>query len=147
MYRAFVKFYAMLISLGSCLQPFFLLAVRLFWGWQFFKTGLGKFSDFQATAEYFNLLGIPFPEFNVYLAASTELVGGICLMIGFASRFVAIPLMITMMVALLTAHRAATLMLLDDPITFIGQLPFTFLMAAALIFVFGPGAFSVDAAN
>ena len=35
------KFYRWLIALGSALRSPLLLAVRLFWGWQFFLTGKG----------------------------------------------------------------------------------------------------------
>jgi uncharacterized membrane protein YphA (DoxX/SURF4 family) len=39
-----------------------------------------------------------------FLATATELVGAACLLIGFAVRWVSIPLMITMLVAAFTAH-------------------------------------------
>lgn len=138
------KFYQGLIAVGDFLQPFFLLAIRLFWGWQFFKTGIGKFADIGQVASYFETLRIPAPELNAYLAAAAETVGGLFLLLGFASRLAALPLMGTMVVALLTAHREATLMILDDPVAFVGQPPFTFLMAAAIVFIFGPGSISID---
>ena len=139
------KLYRGLIVVGDFLKPLFLLGVRLFWGWQFLKTGLGKFGDIHAIANYFQSLSIPAPLLNAYLAAGTEVVCGFLLLIGFASRLASIPLMITMSVALLTAHRTATLAVLDDPVTFVNQLPFTFLFAVLTIFVFGPGMFSIDA--
>ncbi|HEV8052779.1 MAG TPA: DoxX family protein [Parachlamydiaceae bacterium] len=142
----FTAFYRSLISLGNFLQPIFLLAVRLFWGWQFFKAGLGKLDDITGTASFFETLGIPAPELNAYLAASTELVGGLFLMLGLASRLVALPLIGTMIVALLTAHYQATANIFDDPVKFVNQPPFTFLMASAIILIFGPGLFSIDAA-
>ena len=36
------KYYRMLIRAASSLQSPFLLAVRLYWGWQFMQTGWGK---------------------------------------------------------------------------------------------------------
>lgn len=142
----FSAFYRSLISIGNFLQPFFLLAVRLFWGWQFFKTGLGKLGDISGTAGFFGSLGIPAPVVSAYLAALTECIGGLFLMLGFASRLVALPLIATMVVALLTAHYDVSANLLDDPVTFVKQGAFSFLFASAIIFIFGPGIFSVDAA-
>lgn len=49
-------------------------------------------------------LGLPMPELLAYLAAYTELLGGIALVIGVAVRWFAVPLMITMLVAAFTAH-------------------------------------------
>lgn len=49
-------------------------------------------------------LGLPFPELLGFLAAWTEFLGGWLLLIGFATRFVAIPLMFTMIVAATTVH-------------------------------------------
>ena len=138
------SFYRALITAGNFLQPYFLLAIRLFWGWQFFKAGFGKFADISAIAGFFGNLGIPFPLISAYLAAGTEMIGGLLLLIGFASRLVAIPLIFTMLVALFTAHYALASNIFDDPVKFVSAGPFTFLFAALTVFVFGPGKLSVD---
>ena len=49
-------------------------------------------------------LGLPMPALMVFLAASAELFGGLALLLGAATRLVAIPLMMTMIVAAGTAH-------------------------------------------
>ena len=49
-------------------------------------------------------LGLPMPALMVFLATSAELFGGLALLFGAATRLVAIPLMVTMMVAAGTAH-------------------------------------------
>ena len=49
-------------------------------------------------------LGLPFPELMVTLAAGTELIGGILLVLGLATRWIAIPLIITMLVAIFSVH-------------------------------------------
>lgn len=142
----FSSFYRGLVTFGNFLQPFFLLAIRLFWGWQFFKTGLGKLNDIAGTASFFASLGIPIPEISVYMAASTELIGGLFLIFGFASRLISLPLIVTMVTAFLTAHHEVTANIFDDPVAFVTKTPFTFLMVSTIIFIFGPGIFSVDAA-
>lgn len=140
------KFYHFLRRIGTLLQPIFLLAVRLFWGWQFFKSGFGKLEDLDGLATYFQTLDIPFPTISAYLASITEMVGGLFLLIGFFSRVVAIPLIFTMLVALFTAHYDVTSQILEDPVAFTNQSAFTFLLASAIILIFGPGFFSIDRA-
>jgi len=49
-------------------------------------------------------LGLPLPELMAFLAASTETLGAILLVIGLGVRWVSIPLMVTMVVAAVTAH-------------------------------------------
>jgi len=132
--------YRFLVRAASWLQPVLLLAIRLCWGWQFFLSGLGKYKTHDNVVEFFGSLGIPFPEFNAWLVATTECVGGILLLMGLASRLVSIPLMTTMIVAYATADRES-LGSLDD---FLGATPFLFLLATLLIFAFGPGVLSID---
>ena len=49
-------------------------------------------------------LGLPFPAVNAYMAWGAEYVGAILLALGLATRWICIPLMITMMVAMATVH-------------------------------------------
>jgi putative oxidoreductase len=140
----FAKLYSFLIVTGNFFQPFLLLAIRLFWGWQFFKTGLGKLGNIGEIGSFFGTLNIPFPQFSAYLAATTEMVGGLLLLLGFFSRLVALPLIITMIVALLTAHYDVTSMIFEDPVAVTNLSAFTFLMASLIVFIFGPGLFSLD---
>lgn len=49
-------------------------------------------------------LGLPYPELMAYLAWGTEYFGAMLLLLGLAVRWVAIPLMITMVVAAITVH-------------------------------------------
>lgn len=49
-------------------------------------------------------LGLPAPELMTYLAGYTELLGAFALLIGFAVRLFAVPLLITMAVAAVTTH-------------------------------------------
>ena len=76
------------------------LLIRLFVGYFFFETGLGKAGDLGAMAERFAGWGIPFPAFNAALSGYTELVGGALTVLGLATRLIAIPLFINMVVAI-----------------------------------------------
>jgi len=84
------------------------LALRLYLAPIFLMAGLSKYNDFENTAAWFGNpdwgLGLPFPELMTFLATSTELIGAACLLLGFAVRWVSIPLMITMIVAMFSVH-------------------------------------------
>lgn len=84
-----------------------LLALRLYLAPVLIIAGLSKYKYFSATAGWFEHgLGLPYPELMTSLAAGAELFGGIALLIGVATRWASIPLMITMLVAAFSAHGA-----------------------------------------
>jgi uncharacterized membrane protein YphA (DoxX/SURF4 family) len=59
-------------------------------------------------------LGLPFAEPLAWLAAGTEAVGAVLLVIGFAVRWISIPLMFTMVVAAVTVHLQNGWMMVAD---------------------------------
>jgi len=130
----------------SYLQSPLLLVVRLYWGWQLFQTGLGKLMHIPKIVDFFTSLGIPFPTFNAYLVGSLECVGGALLFLGLGSRIIALPLTFNMLVAYITADREALFSIFSDPGKFYAADPYTFLFAALLVLIFGPGKISVDSA-
>lgn len=136
--------YSYLITLGNALQPLVLLAIRLFWGFLFAQAGLSKFADIQTVIKYFSDLGLPMPQIMAYIVATIETAGGACLIAGFASRLVSIPLIVTMLTAILTAHKDVVQKAFENPDVLTQVAPFTFLVASIIIFTFGPGAFSLD---
>ena len=143
--NVFQKLYRWLIVVGNALRSPVLLLIRLYWGWQFFLTGKGKLMDLAKPTEYFASLGIPFPHFNAILAGCTECFGGLLLLVGLASRLITIPMMILLVVAYLTADSEAPRAIFSDPDKFLGAAEFQFLFAVVIVFVCGPGAFSLDA--
>ena len=138
------KGYAWFAGILGYLRTPLLLAMRLYWGWQFFITGKGKLMNLDRVAAFFSDLGIPLPKLNAILAGSTELFGGLLLLLGLASRLVTIPLAITMTVAYLTADRDAVKDIFSDPDKFVTADPFLFLLTAVIVMAFGPGLFSID---
>ncbi len=84
------------------------LALRLYLVPIFWMAGTKKFAAFEDTVAWFGNpewgLGLPFPALMVVLAAGSELLGAICLLIGFAVRWLSIPLMVTMLVAAFSVH-------------------------------------------
>ena len=82
-----------------------ILLVRLSVGLLFFESGRGKlFYKLEELGEYFVQLGIPLPHLNALVTASIEFFGGICLILGLATRVVSVPLAFIMFVAILTAQ-------------------------------------------
>jgi putative oxidoreductase len=136
--------YAWFLKAANLLQPPFLLAIRLYWGWQFFQTGLGKLSSIPKVISYFTDLGVPVPAFNAYFIALLEAGGGILLLLGLGSRLIAVPLAIDMIVAYVVADREALSSVFSDPGKFYAAAPFTFLCASLVVLFFGPGLFSLD---
>lgn len=89
----------------SCLDGVPLLGIRLFLAPVLIVAGWTKFENLSAITMYFgDTLNIPFAAVMTPLAAGTELVGGIMLLFGIATRLIAIPVAATMLVAALTAH-------------------------------------------
>ncbi len=147
--RFLTTFYESLIKAGNTSQAAILavtlLALRVNWGFEFFKSGLTKWHDMSSVSNFFHSLHIPFPAFNAYFVGTLELLGGLLLLIGLCSRFAGLMLTVTMIVAYATAHASAVKMIFTDPTVFVDQGPFWFLVTALFVFGFGPGAFSVDA--
>ena len=81
------------------------LAVRLSLGAVFLGTGWGKLHSLGQVTSFFTDLGIPFPAAQAALVSGVELVGGTLILLGLFTRFAALPLMGTMVVAILTAKR------------------------------------------
>jgi len=136
--------YGWLVKIASSLQSPLLLAIRVYWGWQFWQSGWGKLQDIAKTIDYFTSLGIPAPALNAHFVAVLEAGGGILLILGLGSRLIALPLVIDMVMAFVTADREALGSIISDPDKLYAAAPYTFLFAALLILVFGPGKLSVD---
>jgi putative oxidoreductase len=84
------------------------LALRLYLFYPFWMAGKQKIAGMENTIEWFGNpdwgLGLPFPSLLAYLAAYTEAIGALLLLIGLATRWISIPLMITMLVAIFSVH-------------------------------------------
>lgn len=84
------------------------LALRLYLVPVFWMAGSNKLANMDSTIEWFGDpdwgLGLPFPEIMAWLAALSEAGGAILLLIGLAVRWISIPLIVTMLVAMFTVH-------------------------------------------
>jgi putative oxidoreductase len=137
--------YRLLIRAADSLQSPFLLAVRLYWGWQFIEDGWGKLHNLEKVTEFFTSLGLPAPGLTATFIGGLELVGGVLLALGLGSRLIALLLTGNMLTAYITADREALFSIFSDPDKFYGASPYTYLFASLVVLIFGPGKFSVDA--
>jgi putative oxidoreductase len=136
--------YLFLSRAGSSLQSPFLLAVRLYWGWQLMQSGWGKLHNLATVTDFFASLHLPAPHFTAIAISNLELFGGALLALGLGSRLIGLVLAGNMFMAYVTADREALLSVFSDPGKFYNADPFTFLLASLLVLILGAGFFSVD---
>lgn len=95
------------------------LALRLYLVPVFWVAGMNKFNNFEATVTWFGNpefgLGLPLPELMAALATSTEMIGAVLLALGLATRWISIPLLVTMLVAVFAVHWPNGWQAISDP--------------------------------
>lgn len=104
----FARFQEAIFSRFAHLDGLAPLALRLYLVPIFWMAGTQKISGIENTIEWFGNpefgLGLPFPTLLAYLAAYTEAIGALLLLLGLATRWISIPLMVTMLVAIFAVH-------------------------------------------
>jgi uncharacterized membrane protein YphA (DoxX/SURF4 family) len=102
------KLHQQFLKVINHIQGFAPLALRIYLAPVLMQAGYNKLSSFEDTAAWFGNpdwgLGLPMPEVMTALAAGTELFGGFLLLMGLATRIVALPMMATMVVAAFAVH-------------------------------------------
>lgn len=123
------------------------LILRIVIGVIFICHGYQKFFEYglPGVAEKFAGMGIPMANISAAAAATTELLGGLLLVVGFNTRIAAVLLAFTMGVAIITAHSPS----LDKPyLNLIGQggfeYPLTLLAGCLALALNGGGGCSID---
>ncbi|WP_334037071.1 HvfX family Cu-binding RiPP maturation protein [Alteromonas macleodii] len=85
-----------------------LLLLRLYLAPVMIQAGWNKAFSFDSIVDWFGNddygLGLPMPLVMAFLATAAELVGGVLLLLGALTRLVSIPLMVTMIVAMVSVH-------------------------------------------
>ena len=84
------------------------LALRLYLVPVFWVAGTNKLDGFENVVNWFGNsdwgLGLPFPTLMASLAVGSEVIGAVALLIGLGVRWMSVPLMVTMLVAMFTTH-------------------------------------------
>ena len=134
------NFYFKLTDLLSASKDIPLLLIRLTLAYGFYGPAMMKLNDVGAIASWFESMGMFAPTMNAYLATYTEFLGFILLTIGLGTRFIAVPLMITMLVAIKTVHWGNGFNAGDNGF----EIPLYYLVMLLLLFFTGPGRISLD---
>ncbi len=120
------------------------LLVRIILGYVFLVAGLQKFifPDNMGPGRFIEM-GFPVPEFTAYFVGFFETLGGFLILVGLASRLAAIPLAITMVVAIITTKFPQ---LSDGFWTFAhaARLDISMLLTSIFVIYNGSGRYSVD---
>jgi putative oxidoreductase len=116
------------------------LAVRITVGVVFMGTGWTKLQNLPAITRNFTALGIPAPEILTPFVSGVEFVGGILLLVGLLTRFAAVPLMVVMVVAIISAKASD----IDSLETFLGFEEVSYFVMFAWLAIAGPGPVSLD---
>lgn len=116
------------------------LLTRLIIGLVFASTGWGKLHNLQKIIDFFNSLGIPAAKIQAPFVAGMEFLCGVLVLIGLATRYASIPLIIIMLVAIRTAkwEEVTGVFSLFDMSEFLYMVLLTWLV------VYGGGKISVD---
>lgn len=114
----------------------FLLAVRIIFGILLMTHGLQKWSNFQELSTAFpDPIGLGGP-LSLGLAIFGELICSIAFIIGFVYRLAMIPMIATMLVAFFVIHASDAFA--------VKELAFIYLVVFILMYIAGPGRFSID---
>ena len=116
------------------------LAVRLVVGWVFLWSGWQKLHILPRMIENFRSWGIPAPEILTPFVSGVEFFGGVLLLVGLLTRFAAVPLMVVMVVAILSAKMGE----IDGLATLLGFEEVSYFVMFAWLAIAGPGPVSID---
>jgi putative oxidoreductase len=148
--RCSVTCYDWVAAKIDLVQPVFMLLIRLYIGYQSAVSGWAHLTHVDQTADFFKSLNIPMPRLNVYIAGSTEVIGGILIGLGLASRLVAIPFVFNFLIAMVSVDLADPTLrdkffhIWRDQDFVLKDDAFPFFFVGLMVLIFGPGKLSLD---
>jgi putative oxidoreductase len=148
--RCSVTCYDWVAAKIDLVQPVFMLLIRLYIGYQSAVSGWAHLTHVDQTADFFKSLNIPMPRLNVYIAGSTEVIGGILIGLGLASRLVAIPFVFNFLIAIVSVDLADPTLrdklfhIWRDQDFVLKDDAFPFFFVGLMVLIFGPGKLSLD---
>jgi putative oxidoreductase len=134
------EFYLEYTILLNHFQSFSLLLARIALAYGFYRPAVLKWSNLDATASWFASIGIPLPYFSTLLSASVEIVGVVLLALGLFTRFISLPLMFIMLVAIFMVHLPNGFSAGDNGF----EIPLYYLLFLGIFLTRGAGRFSID---
>ncbi len=128
-------------SVSTSLQWLPPTVARITIGWIFLQSGWGKLHDLPKVVAFFTDLGIPAPQLQAPLNATIELLCGALILVGLWTRVASLPLIVTMLVAILTALRGNIHELSD----LFGMAEYLYIALLLWLGAYGAGPLSLDA--
>jgi putative oxidoreductase len=129
------------------LQSFGPIVLRLTLGIVLFWHGCKKFNDgISGVKGFFTYLNIPVPGFAAYVVALLELIGGILIVVGLATRFVSLLFIIELLVAVFVYKygKAHTGLIAPDPKGAGAELDWALIAGFVALALGGAGTASLD---
>lgn len=117
-----------------------LLFMRLVLAYGFYLPAKMKWSDIHGIGDWFAQLHIPLPYVSAYLVAITEAAGVVLLTLGLWVRYITLPLMFSMLVAIATVHWSNGFAAGDNGF----EIPLYYLVMLFALFVYGGGRMGID---
>jgi uncharacterized membrane protein YphA (DoxX/SURF4 family) len=119
--------------------------IRLMLGAIFMSEGIQKWLLPMTRGEgRFLQIGLPSPEILGYLVGGFELVCGICIVVGLATRLAAVPLITIMIVALITTKLPVLSTSSFWEFAHLARIEFALLMSSLFLLIRGGGLWSLD---
>lgn len=133
-------YYFLITQKLSKLKDLPLLLIRLTLAYGFLSPAMSKLNDVGAIVEWFESIDLPAPVLNAYLATYTEVAGVLFLSLGLATRFITLPLMVTMIVAVKTVHWENGFNASDNGY----EIPLYYMVMLFTLLIYGAGRLSID---
>jgi putative oxidoreductase len=135
---------AMTDGIATSTGDFLLLCGRILLAWIFVRSGYGKIMDLNAFAA--TMPGRGLPTFLAYIAGPFEFFGGIAILLGLATRYVALIFLVFLVIATFSTHAYWTFkdvaqLRIQDTMFYKNVAIFGGML---YLFVTGPGKFSLD---
>ena len=130
----------MLRGIASKLEWLPPLLARITIGFIFIQSGWGKLHHLDKVIDFFTQLGIPAPHLQAPFVATVEFVCGTAVLLGVLTRITSIPLIGTMVVAILTAKKSD----IGDISDLFAMAEYLYIVLLAWLAVAGAGPVSID---
>src|SRR6185437_1434110 len=132
--------YLKIVSVLNNLHDLPLLAMRLVLAYGFYNPAIMKLNNMSDIISWFEGMEIPFPTVSAYLAAYSEIAGVALLTIGLTTRFITIPLIVDMVVAIVKVHGENGFEASNNGF----EIPLYYMIMLFTLLIIGPGRASID---
>ncbi|PSL46569.1 putative oxidoreductase [Chitinophaga niastensis] len=135
-----MRTYASFARRLSSLKDLPLLLMRLVLAYGFYLPATMKWKDIHGIGDWFVLLHIPMPYVSAYMVGITEVLGVVLLTLGLFVRYITIPLIFSLIIAIITVHGANGFAAGDNGY----EIPLYYIIMLFTLLIFGSGRIGID---